>query len=82
MLRMHGDLMPIKFRELADTELESYVTEILSDSQKDIFYKGKDLDFSYVAEEGGRFRVTCFTRTRAWALFFAISRMRYRRSKS
>lgn len=60
MLRMHGDLMPIKFRELADTELESYVMEILSDSQKDQFYAGKDLDFSYVAEEGGRFRVNLF----------------------
>jgi twitching motility protein PilT len=60
MLRMNGDLMPIKFRELADSELESYVTEILSDSQKEVFYTGKDLDFSYVAEEGGRFRVNLF----------------------
>jgi len=60
MLRMHGDLMPIKFRELADTELESYVMEILSDSQKDVFHTGKDLDFSYVAEEGARFRVNLF----------------------
>lgn len=60
MLRMNGDLMPIKFRQLADTELESYVTEILSDAQKEVFYHGKDLDFSYVAEEGGRFRVNLF----------------------
>ena len=30
MLRMYGDLMPIKFRDLGDTELESYVTEILT----------------------------------------------------
>lgn len=34
MLRMNGDLMPIKFRELSDTELESYVTEILTESQR------------------------------------------------
>ena len=60
MLRMNGDLMPIKFRELSDTELESYVMEILSDSQKDHFYSGNDLDFSYVAEDGGRFRVNLF----------------------
>jgi twitching motility protein PilT len=60
MLRMNGDLMPIKFRELADTELESYVMEILSDSQKEHFYTGKDLDFSYVGEEGARFRVNLF----------------------
>jgi len=60
MLRMNGDLMPIKFRELSDTELESYVMEILSDSQKDYFYSGHDLDFSYIAEDGGRFRVNLF----------------------
>jgi twitching motility protein PilT len=60
MLRMNGELMPIKFRELGDTELESYVMEILSDSQKDLFHSGKDLDFSYVGEEGGRFRVNLF----------------------
>ena len=60
MLRMNGDLMPIKFRELSDTELESYVMEILSDSQRDHFHSGRDLDFSYVGEEGGRFRVNLF----------------------
>ena len=60
MLRMNGDLMPIKFRELSDTELESYVMEILTDSQKATFETGRDLDFSYVGEEGGRFRVNLF----------------------
>ena len=61
MLRMNGDLMTIKFRQLEDTELESYVMEILTDSQKEIFYAGQDLDFSYVTEESsGRFRVNLF----------------------
>ena len=35
MLRMNGDLMPIKFRELSDTELETYVDEILTKQQKE-----------------------------------------------
>ncbi len=60
MLRMHGDLMPIKFRELGDTELESYIGEILSPGMKDRFVSGHDLDFSYVSEDGGRFRVNVF----------------------
>jgi twitching motility protein PilT len=60
MLRLHGDLMPIKFRDLGDTELEGYVDEILSTSQKERFHKGNDLDFSYVSGEGGRFRVNVF----------------------
>ena len=60
MLRMHGDLMPIKFRDLADTELESYVEEILTKSQLERFDAGNDVDFSYVSEDGGRFRVNVF----------------------
>ena len=60
MLRMNGDLMPIKFRELSDTELETYVIEVLSKQQRERLEAGEDLDFSYVAEEGGRFRVNVF----------------------
>ena len=60
MLRMHGDLLPIKFRDLRATELEGYVAEILTRSQTEIFAKGIDLDFSYVSAEGGRFRVNVF----------------------
>ena len=60
MLRMNGDLMPIKFRELSDTELETYILEILTAKQTDKLQQGHDLDFSYVADEGGRFRVNVF----------------------
>src|ERR1700729_2133158 len=60
MLRMNGDLVPIKFRDLRDTELESYITEVLTPNQQDHFTRGNDLDFSYVSAEGGRFRVNVF----------------------
>lgn len=60
MLRMNGDLMPIKFRELSDTELETYISEILTKKLRERLEAGHDLDFSYVAEEGGRFRVNVF----------------------
>jgi twitching motility protein PilT len=60
MLRLRGDLMPIKFRELSDAELESYVLEVLTDKQREKFQGGSDLDFSYVTGEGGRFRVNLF----------------------
>ena len=60
MLRLHGDLMPIKFRDLGDQELEGYVEEILTDSQKDRFRRREDIDFSYVSGEGGRFRVNVY----------------------
>ena len=60
MLRMNGDLMPIKFRELTDTELETYIIEVLTAKQKERLEEGHDLDFSYVGEESGRFRVNVF----------------------
>ena len=73
MLRMHGDLMPIKFRDLGDAELEGYITEILTPTQHEYFGKGNDLDFSYVSADGGRFRVNVFRKdTGVGATFRAI----------
>jgi twitching motility protein PilT len=60
MLRMHGDLVPIKFRDLRASELEGYIAEILTNAQNEHFSKGSDLDFSYVSTEGGRFRVNVY----------------------
>ena len=63
MFRMHGDLVPIKFRDLGDSELEGYMSEILSKSQKEKFRQGEDLDFSYMSDGVGRFRVNLFRKT-------------------
>lgn len=60
MLRLHGDLMPIKFRDLGEAELDDYVEEILTEAQVERFQHGQDLDFSYVSEDGGRFRVNVY----------------------
>jgi twitching motility protein PilT len=70
MLRMNGDLLPIKFRELSETELEAYLLEILTANQKEILNQGHDLDFSYVAEEGGRFRVNVFRKATGYGAVF------------
>jgi twitching motility protein PilT len=73
MLRMYGDLVPIKFRDIRDTELESYLVEILTPSQRTRFAEGHDVDFSYVSAEGGRFRVNVFRKeTGIGAVFRAI----------
>ncbi len=60
MLRQHGDLLPIKFRDLGDQELETYVDEILTKTQKKRFGQGADLDFSYVTDDNSRYRVNLF----------------------
>jgi twitching motility protein PilT len=70
---MYGDLLPIKFRELRDTELEGYVLEILTPSQTEHFNQGHDVDFSYVSADGGRFRVNVFRKdTGVGAVFRSI----------
>jgi len=70
MLRMNGDLMPIKFRELSDTELESYILEILTANQQEVLEGGRDLDFSYVGEDGARFRVNVFRKATGFGAVF------------
>jgi len=70
MLRMNGDLMPIKFRQLSETELETYILEILTKNQQEMLEQGHDLDFSYVGEEGGRFRVNVFRKITGYGAVF------------
>ncbi|MBP2670093.1 MAG: twitching motility protein [candidate division NC10 bacterium] len=60
MLRMHGELMAVKYRNLGEEELRALVEEILTDTQRTEFSAGKDLDFSYASDEVGRFRVNLF----------------------
>ncbi len=73
MLRMTGELVPIRFRDVGGPELESYVLEILTRSQQERFRGGEDLDFSYVSADGGRFRVNVFRKdTGVGAVFRAI----------
>ncbi len=73
MLRMHGDLLPIKFRDLSQSELEGYIVEIMNRGHQDQLRRGHDVDFSYVSGNGGRFRVNVFRKeTGVGATFRAI----------
>ncbi|HTY49093.1 MAG TPA: PilT/PilU family type 4a pilus ATPase [Steroidobacteraceae bacterium] len=73
MLRMRGDLLPIKFRELRAGELEGYIGEILTPTQTQQFQAGHDVDCSYVTGDGGRFRVNVFRKeTGVGAVFRSI----------
>lgn len=60
MLRMRGDLVPIKFRDLGANELSTYIGEVLTTQQRERLLAGEDLDFSYVTGDGGRFRANVF----------------------
>jgi twitching motility protein PilT len=60
MLRLHGELVPVKYRDLGDEELAGMIDEILTEAQAAEFNAGADLDFSYAGEAIGRFRVNLF----------------------
>ena len=59
MLRLHGDLLPVRYRDLDAEELTSLLREIVTDSQWATFMAGHDLDFSYTQEGTGRFASIC-----------------------
>ena len=70
LLRMHGDLLPIKFRDLDERELRSFLFEVLTPSQEKRFRAGEDLDFSYHAEGAGRFRANFYHKSTGPAAAF------------
>jgi twitching motility protein PilT len=73
MMRMQGDLIPIKFRDLGGPELEAYIREVLTESQQKVLRAGHDIDFAYVSVDGGRFRVNVYRKeTGIGAAFRAI----------
>lgn len=72
LVRMHGELSPIKYRDLTNDELESLVNEILDDEQRTLFNQGNDVDFSYEHEEVGRFRVNLYRKITGIGAAFRI----------
>ncbi len=60
MLRMLGEIAPIRYRDLSDDELSALILEILDESQRSAFARGEDLDFSYAPAPGERYRFNVF----------------------
>lgn len=74
LVRLHGELTPIKYRDLTDSEINELTREILTPVQAEQFEAGNDLDFSYEQSEVGRFRVNMFHKvTGIGASFRAIA---------
>ncbi|MEM8960731.1 MAG: PilT/PilU family type 4a pilus ATPase [Acidobacteriota bacterium] len=60
LLRLSGELKPISFRSIGEEELWGLLREILSAEQLEALNAAEDVDFTYEATEGGRFRVNLF----------------------
>jgi twitching motility protein PilT len=67
LLRMDGELAPVKYRELDARETESLLSEILEPHLREELERRGAVDFSYFAAGLGRFRVNVYQQSRGLA---------------
>ncbi|MDH3270155.1 MAG: type IV pilus twitching motility protein PilT [Gemmatimonadota bacterium] len=60
IMRVHGHLQRIKFRELSNEDMEALVYEIMEEEWRITFADKLDYDFAYEVEGLARFRVNVF----------------------
>ena len=60
VMRVHGHLQRIKFRELTNPDMEALVYEIMEEDWRISFVENQDYDFAYEVEGLARFRANVF----------------------
>jgi twitching motility protein PilT len=71
-LRLHGEMVKLKYHELTAEECQALIFEILTEKQKRQFVEAWELDCSYHLESVGRFRVNVFMQRRGIGAVFRI----------
>jgi len=59
-MRLFGDIYPVKYRKLSETEVLDLMLQVMSDQKKDDFNEHGSVDFSYEVTGLSRFRVNLF----------------------
>jgi twitching motility protein PilT len=72
LIRIHGELKPVKMNPLGPKETSALIGEILTPEQRDHFSKNLDIDFCYEAEGAGRFRVNVLKQRRGVDAVFRV----------
>ena len=70
VMRINGEMVRIKFKELVHEELKEMLFELLDEVKKKVFETTGDLDFAYEIEGVARFRVNFFMQKRGIAAVF------------
>jgi twitching motility protein PilT len=60
LLRIMGEIAPIRYRDLSADELLQLVNEVMDDSQRARFEAGQEIDFSYSPRDGERYRFNVY----------------------
>ncbi len=72
LVRLDGELVPIKFRELGEDETESFVSELLTPFHREQLEARGAVDFAYRADGIGRFRVNVLRHRKGPAAIFRV----------
>lgn len=70
MIRVHGNLTRVKFRELGAEDMEKLVYEIMEEEWRQRFLETQDFDFAYEVTGLARFRVNVFWQRHGLAAVF------------
>ena len=71
-LRVHGEMLKLNYREVANEVCQSLIFQILTEKQKELFIENWELDFSYPLPDVGRFRVNVFMQRHGIAAVFRM----------
>lgn len=69
-LRLHGNMVPLNYRQLSNQDVQGLIFEILSEKQKKTFIEKWELDCAYVVEGIGRFRCNIFMQRKGLGAVF------------
>ena len=71
-VRIHGILEPIRFRELSSEEILRILSEFMTPDQRERLEREQAVDFAYVVEGLGRFRVNVYYHIGGVAAVFRV----------
>lgn len=71
-LRVHGNMVPLNYRELTNQDVQGLIFEILSEKQKRAFVEKWELDFAYTLAGIGRFRCNIFMQRKGLGAVFRV----------
>jgi twitching motility protein PilT len=72
VLRLHGGMVPMNYRELSNQDVQGLVFEILTEKQKKQFIEKWELDCAYSVPSLGRFRCNVFMQRKGLGAVFRI----------
>ena len=72
ILRLHGDIDPIRYKSLSQTDFEFFLGEVAPERIWKHFKDGGDADFAYECKGLARFRVNLFRQERGAGAVFRI----------